>query len=56
MDKTFTFKFSEQEANLILNALAELPFKTVSTLIQKIIESAKTQQEPPTPKVVAEAV
>ncbi len=44
MEKTFIFEFTEQEANLVLNALAELPFKTVNGLIKKLIEVAQKQQ------------
>lgn len=37
------FKFSVEEANLILAALAKQPFETVVNLITKIQEQAKSQ-------------
>lgn len=41
----FTFSdLNEQEANLILNALAELPFKVSQPLIQKLSKQAADQQ------------
>lgn len=45
MEKTFTFELTEQEANTVLNSLAEMPFKAVNQLIQKLINSASKQQE-----------
>lgn len=53
MEKTFTFEFTEKEANIVLNSLAEMPFKAVSDLIQKIITTANKQQ---VEKVEAEPV
>jgi len=47
MEMTFKFEFTEKEANILLNALTELPFKVSNELIQKIISSAKDQQELP---------
>lgn len=49
MEKTFTFELTEQEANTVLNSLAEMPFKAVSQLIQKLINSASKQQESSAP-------
>lgn len=46
MEKTFTFTLSEQETNLVLGALAEMPFKLSNSLIQKLVESANAQQAP----------
>ena len=46
MEKKFTFEFTETEANTILNALAELPFKVSNTLIQKIIAEAQKSATP----------
>lgn len=40
-DKTFTFTLSEQEANIILSALQELPFKVSQPVIQKLLEQAQ---------------
>lgn len=42
----YTFTFTEQEANAILNAIQELPAKIANPLTQKIQEQAKQQQEP----------
>lgn len=53
MEKKFTFEFTEQEANIVLNSLAEMPFKAVSGLINKLLEAAKAQQ---VEKVQAEPV
>lgn len=39
----YTFTFTEQEANLILNAIQELPAKLANPLTQKIQEQAKEQ-------------
>lgn len=39
----FNFTFNEQEANIILQALGELPFKTVAPIITKIQTQAREQ-------------
>jgi len=39
----FTFKVSEANANLILEALSNLPFKVSNNLIQELLEQAKAQ-------------
>lgn len=41
----YTFTFTEQEANLILNAIQELPAKVANPLTQKIQQQAKEQAE-----------
>ncbi len=43
MDKTLQFKFSVDEANLILDALGGMPFKEVYQLIEKIQKQAASQ-------------
>lgn len=40
----YTFTFTEQEANAILNAIQELPAKIANPLTQKMQEQAKQQQ------------
>lgn len=41
----YTFTFTEQEANLILNAIQEMPAKLANPLTQKIQQQAKEQAE-----------
>ncbi len=41
----YTFTFTEQEANLVLNAIQELPAKLANPLTQKIQDQAKQQAE-----------
>lgn len=41
----YTFTFTEQEANLILNAIQELPAKVANPLTKKIQDQAKEQAE-----------
>lgn len=36
MEKEYDFKFNEREANLILNGLAELPYKSSFGLVEKL--------------------
>lgn len=43
----YTFKLTETEANLILNAIQELPAKVANPLTQKIQLQAKEQQQQP---------
>jgi hypothetical protein len=40
----YTFTFTEQEANAILQAIQELPAKVANPLTQKIQDQAKQQQ------------
>jgi len=42
---------TEQEANLILQALGELPFKTSAALIQKVHQQCLAQQPKPEAKL-----
>lgn len=44
--KTFTFTFTEEEANWVLGAIQELPAKLANPLTQKLHEQAKAQLEP----------
>jgi len=46
MQKTYSFTFTEQEANVILNALAQRPYIEVAELIGKIQQQAATSDEP----------
>lgn len=39
----YTFTFTEQEANLVINAIQELPAKLANPLTQKIQEQARQQ-------------
>lgn len=41
----YTFTFTEQEANLIITAIQELPAKLANPLTQKIQEQAKQQTQ-----------
>jgi hypothetical protein len=41
--KTFTFTFTEDEANLVLNAIQELPAKFANPLTKKLQEQAQAQ-------------
>jgi hypothetical protein len=45
----YTFSLSEQEANVIMNALQELPFKVSAALIQKLMEQAQAQAKSEAP-------
>lgn len=40
MEKLYKFELTEQETNLVLTALSELPFKVSNGLIQKMVASA----------------
>ena len=40
----YTFTFTEQEANAILNAIQELPAKVANPLTQKMRDQAAAQQ------------
>ena len=44
--KELTFTLSEQEANYLLNVLAEQPFKNCAALIGKMEQQVKEQIEP----------
>jgi len=44
--KEFEFQVSEQEANLIVGALAKMPFESVAALIAKIQQQAQAQMAP----------
>lgn len=43
--KTFQFELTEDEANVILQGLQELPAKVCNPLSQKLVEQAKQQLE-----------
>jgi len=43
--KIFKFELTEEEANLILNSLQELPAKVCNPLSQKLMAQAKSQIE-----------
>lgn len=44
--KTFTFTFTEEEANWVLNAIQELPAKLANPLTKKLQEQAAAQLDP----------
>lgn len=44
--KTFTFTFTEEEANWVLNAIQELPAKLANPLTKKLQEQATAQLDP----------
>ena len=48
----YTFTFTEQEANAILQAIQELPAKIANPLTQKIQDQAKQQQPDETEETV----
>ena len=53
----FTFTLNEQDATLIIRALAELPYKMSASLIINLQGQAKNQQEQSfTPKETAESI
>jgi hypothetical protein len=54
--KTFTFELTEDEANVILSGLQELPAKVCNPLSQKLVEQAKAQVNPPTGRVIEHSV
>ena len=41
---TFKFEFTSEEANLMLQCLAQAPYNTVKDLIAKLMASAQEQQ------------
>jgi len=45
MEQEYTFKVTAKEADLILEALIELPFKRVADLFFKLRQQAQTTQE-----------
>ena len=45
--KTFTFTITEQELIVLSEALGEMPFRQVATLINKLQSQLKEQQEKP---------
>ena len=44
--KTYTFTLTEEEANMILNAIQELPAKIANPLSKKLHDQASAQLEP----------
>jgi hypothetical protein len=55
MNEKLKFEFSVEEANTVLNALAQLPYTQVSALIDNIRTQAAPQVQP-VEKVAAEPV
>ena len=43
---TFKFEFTEKEANLMLQCLAQAPYASVKDLIAKLMAAAQEQQAP----------
>jgi hypothetical protein len=54
--KTFKFELTEEEANVILAGLQELPGKVCNPLSQKLIEQAKEQLEGTEGKVINHSI
>ena len=54
--KTFIFELTEDEANVILSGLQELPAKVCNPLSQKLVEQAKAQVNPPTGRTIQHSV
>ena len=52
--KEFTFKFTEEEINYVINVLAQQPFGQVKPLIEKIQTQAAPQVEQPVEAVTEE--
>jgi hypothetical protein len=50
--KTFTFTFTEDEANMVLSAIQELPAKIANPLTKKVQEQAQAQLEPVAEEVI----
>lgn len=46
-EKEFTFVFTESEANLILQAIGQLPFVQAQPIVTKIQQQAQKQMEQP---------
>jgi len=44
-EKKYRFEITENEANIVLAALSELPFKVSSQLIAKLQSQAQTQNK-----------
>lgn len=44
-EKKYRFEITENEANIVLAALSELPFKVSSRLIAKLQSQAQTQNK-----------
>lgn len=45
MTMTFTFKFDEKEAQILLDSLIEMPFKKVADLIGSIQNQVREQMQ-----------
>jgi len=45
MDKLYKLEFTEQELNIVLGGLSELPFKVSNEVINKIFTDIKPQQQ-----------
>jgi hypothetical protein len=48
--KNHTLSVTTEEANVILNKLAEMPWKDANPLLQKLISQLNEQNKPPPPK------
>lgn len=53
---TFTFQFTEEQTNYILNLIAEKPFKEVHTLVTSIQNQAQQQVQAAQQQVQPEVV
>ena len=47
MDQKFTFVFTADEANLVLNALGSMPYAQVAKIIGNLQAQAEAQLTPP---------
>ena len=54
VERNFTFNLTESETNTVLNSLAEMPFKVVAGLLNKIQLQANEQVKQPKPDNDAE--
>jgi len=54
--KTFNFELTEDEANLVLQGLQELPAKICNPLSKKIVEQAQSQMTEEGGKVIQHTI
>lgn len=54
MNKDFTLTLTEQEVNVVLGALNELPIKTGLATLEKILQQARQQANAPEEAPTAE--
>ena len=49
--KNFVFELTQEEVNVVLSGLAELPFKISQPIINKVVEEYRKQSESTIPAV-----